>query len=63
MMHAYPPKNHKGEENTKKKKEMGGKEWKLVWKKTLTIVRKTSQAYKEPNMKRTNWIINEKRNY
>lgn len=62
MMHAYPPKNHKGEENTKKKKEMGGKEWKLVWK-TLTIVRKTSQACKEPNMKRTNWIINEKGNY
>ena len=42
---------------------MRGNEWKLVWKKTLTTACKTSQAYKEPNMKRTNWIINEKRNY
>lgn len=50
MMHAYPPKYHKGEENTKEKKEMGGNEWKLVCKKTLTAP-KTSQADKEPTKK------------
>lgn len=59
MMHAYPPKYHKGEENTKEKEEMGGNEWKLVCKKTLTAP-KTNQADKEPTMKRTKWIINEK---
>lgn len=40
-------------------KREGRNEWKLVCKKTLTAP-KTNQADKEPTIKRTKWIINEK---